>query len=396
MQIRPLHMAVVGAAMLSVKQVGVAFTLLSTFTALLAGLTRRDGKGFDKSLPVKLLVVLIVPALAYVSWSLYKGRYISDTDYSYMYGQFNLNQIDFAEYLRALAGKGEGIRSQTLVKYLEALFTKPLNNVSALPVTYASSLVMVALALIAMRRFFRAQFSGRQAALLGAGCAAGTLGYAFMMSVMYLFCFNDSEKEKLAGFTRYMGSYVLAEALVFAALIFLLALRKYGGGARNGKAVMGRYAAGALAAVVLLNPANLYHMVNRSVIEDPYRSYREHAVQVERYVPADAKVFIIYDQARTVNKKWWDPMQLFVQYYAAELDIDFKYNNAYALNYEDEGVRQAVFDEISACDYLYVAHTCDSVDAAFSGCAGGEALAEGGVYQVEIDENGLALIFVGA
>ena len=48
----------------------------------------------------------------------------------------------------------------------------------------------------------------------------GSLGYAFMMSVLYLFTFNEYEMLNLSSFERYMATYMLAESLI-TSYIFL-------------------------------------------------------------------------------------------------------------------------------------------------------------------------------
>ena len=49
----------------------------------------------------------------------------------------------------------------------------------------------------------------------------GSLGYAFAVCVMYLFCFSEKEMEDLMCFGRYMGTFLICEAM----LLVTLALR---------------------------------------------------------------------------------------------------------------------------------------------------------------------------
>lgn len=56
----------------------------------------------------------------------------------------------------------------------------------------------------------------RTAIEYGMVCICGTLGYAFIMFVLYMFCFSDYESVNLASYSRYMSSYLLGEFLFLA------------------------------------------------------------------------------------------------------------------------------------------------------------------------------------
>lgn len=388
--------ALVGAAMLLTKQVGIAFCLVILLLMLLKAVAGERGARVSKKALAGFCACLAVLVVMYVSWDVYKRRFIDPTDTSYMYGQFNLRLIDFPEYLRALKGQASELRNDTLRRYLSALVSQPINNVPFLPLTYASAYGLCMAVLFIFAWVFKAEFPKRRAIVAGIAYTVGTAGYAFMMSVLYLFCFSDGEKESLAGFTRYMDSYVLGEMLV---LLCVLAVRLH---RRLGRVWTAKprlrdalcCAVAALVSLAAFNPQNAQYLTSRRTVEDPYAYYQTYADRLREAVPPDSKVFIVYDNQRTLHTGWWSPMQLFVQYYASDLDIDFNYTSTYAARFSNAERKAAIVREIGTCDYLFVAHTGDNFDAGMREYNGGEAFVENGVYSVDASGGALRLTLI--
>ena len=102
-------------------------------------------------------------------------------------------------------------------------------------------------------------------------------------------------------------------------------------------------------------------------------------------MPDDARVFLICDKDRTAVPQWWDPMQLFVQYFADNLEIVSEFTNVYAADFADPSVTERLETILADCDYLYLIHTREEVSGWMRGCTEDEVL-ENGIYRVDVRE----------
>ena len=370
---------IVSASLVLVKQVGIAFIMVALLMLFIRELIVLKEKNALKNIWKYILVdcaLLAIPLAFTASWSAYKSRFISDDDFSYMNGQFNLRRIDMGEYLDAVTGKTTGILRDTFADFIDAIFTKKINNVPFLPLTYASMFILC-IAIIIIAVAFLRKLDRKTGIMIGISFLVGTLGYAFMMSILYLFCFPDNEKEVLAGFTRYMDSYVLGELLVLFGLLLPLLLK--GIDNRKGAVIL---VSAALMASIILNSVNLSNILPQRGKENPYSMYRNYAGEIARVVPEDSKVFIVYDKAISTHPQWWSPMQLFVQYYINQVDICENYPGSYAVDYSDAGNKRLIVEELAKNDYLYVINTCDGFNEGLREFNGNMDFEENSFYKI--------------
>lgn len=376
-------LTIVSSSLVLVKQVGIAFfmtALLLLYMKDILMLRRgqldiRDKKG----ILTEAVCVPLVTALAYGSWTLYKARYISDTDFSYTNGQFNLRQIDVGEYLGAVTGQTAGIRRDTFFSFIQAILEKPINSIEAFPLTYLSAFILCMAVLVLFYKQMSDQNGRENIVLLAITFCVGTAGYAFMMSVLYLFCFPDGEKEILAGYTRYMDSYVIGEFLI----LLIVGLRMIHN--RNDKLLCSGNLLIASMLLMVLSTTNLRHFAPQALVQNPYVMYRQYADRMRAELPTDSKVFIVYDKEYTTHPQWWGPLQLFTQYYNNGVDISDVYSGAFAMDYNNENIKKQIVDEIRTCDYVYVINTCDNFNQGMAEFYNGAGFTEDTIYQVVTD-----------
>lgn len=358
-------------ALALIKQSGMAFSVLILLSVFVKVLTEK------LSLKKALCLIGIVAAVfvfCYVSWSICKGRYLVQDDFSRQSGQFNLAQIDIKQYYRILLGKGEGLQTETMRHFCMALLRTPINN-GWLPITYVSLPGIVILIVFLLHRFSPRLFQNKADILnYGITFLCGTIGYAFMMSVMYMFCFPDNEMEILTGYTRYMSSWAFSEALVcFFLLILVLAENRSG---------LKKLIIATLCIACLLNPLNLCKIIPQALTKNPYESYRQYALRLKKDVPDNSIVFIIYDNQQTMHPQWYSPLQLFTQYYNNKVDIVEKYMDAFVADYSDKTTKNNILESIRDSDYLYVVHTSDNVNDGLAELTGGKDLKDNSIYIV--------------
>ena len=68
--------------------------------------------------------------------------------------------------------------------------------------TYVSVFLLLSLAILWLSILFKENFSRKKALLLNGILLIGSVGFAFMLSVMFLFCFLTDEMQELRGYGR--------------------------------------------------------------------------------------------------------------------------------------------------------------------------------------------------
>ena len=380
-------LVIVSTALVMTKQSAMSFFMLFLFLLLLA-IFRRSFCGNQSKIRNQIIcfsATAAVPSLFFYSWMIYKGRYIANDDFSQQGGQFSLRRIDCRSYLNIILGRERGIGHDTFAQYCNALLDRNLSSIPWMPVTWCSAAVLCFAALLFLRRCSWNKVVREASVLLMPVFCVGTAGYAFMMSVLYLFCFPAGEQKELAGFARYMDSYVLGEVLILLVLL-LIALSS------RPERKLSPWILGILVLLLTgLNAPNIRHLIPQRFSPNYYSVYREYAEKLKKTVPADSSVFIVYDKERSTHPQWWGPLQLFVQYYDNEVDISDQFTRAYSADFSDETIRRQVKTAVESCDYLYVVHTCENFNCGMKEYHDGKDFIDNTIYKIST-ENGLEFL----
>ena len=151
---------------------------------------------------IKLSSIIIFPLLTYKSWSLV----IRNID---VFKQFDISIRDVLSLSNGLSD----IQASTSSNYLSALIKTGLTN-GPLKLPYVLLCVIV---LILLMLFIKDNI--RTKASIISSIIVSFVGYALLMYVMYMFCFSEQEMNRLASYTRYMGSFVTASLIITLLLI---------------------------------------------------------------------------------------------------------------------------------------------------------------------------------
>ncbi len=314
------------------------------------------------------LIIIGIPLANYKIW----GLYVSKLG---IVGQFDMKAISIERYLGIFIGNEQGIERDTLINYFRALFQKPINSLEWFPITYVSALVLIYAAIIFLNIKFKDDLGRKSAAIIGVVFTCGTIGYAFMMSVLYLFCFNKVEMKNLASYDRYMASYVLGEVLILI-IIYIMIISKKNEIFWSIKKLF-------LITLVcmFLNSDNIFYMAPQMLRENTHKIYEEYADYLKKRVEPGSKVFIIYDAEKT-DQNWYGPMQIYINYYDNDLVVDYNYNDAFVVDLSDESIKEKVVDEILKNDYLYVINVNDNINSNLVGLLGRE-FSEDTIYKID-------------
>ena len=370
--------------LVGIKQIGIAFLMLCLlyyFLTLCAdqvcgkasvhGPEEKDAKqGIRWGC---FAVSAAVPFLSMYVWERYTGQFEISR-------QFDLPLADIkamkeiaggALSLNANASGGVSLK-ETLVRFVLALFETNIWN-GWIPVTFVSALFLYILVLVVLHGKNRERFPVPRALLPGIVFTVGTAGYAAMMLLLYLFCFEPEEVSGFSNYPRYMGSWLLGAVLVLA----FIAAELY----RDTLKRVGR--TGTLALVwlicaVLLYPAGLLYFVPQRLHGNPRGAFRELAGSLSESVEPGASVFLVSDSSS-------DDTQLFTAYYADGIRISMEDIHAALYDYEGQpGLVAQVAESMGHNDYVYVVRAGEKLRKAFAaGDAAGapEVLSESGLLE---------------
>ena len=316
------------------KQMGLAFVLLVWFFYTM--LEIRD--------LVRSLALLITPAISYSIWN----HYITRLELS---GQFSFEKISIREVFRILAGGGEHIQHLTYVKYIRALFTTNLGT-GIFSMTYVSAVLLAFCILAVMACLFRTVVRKGEMLQYAVLFAVGSVGYAFTMLVLYMFCYSEGEMSILASYERYMSTYVLSEyVILFCLLIRLLVRKKID--VCTYQVVLGMLGAGLLT----VGTDGLSQLMPQMLWEKDVE-YKEQADYIQSLTPAGAEVFMISSHN--------DVYTYFLSYYLDDRRIDVRYltSNVATWSADNTDYWNGVLDCIREDGYVYLYNVTDEVQDA--------------------------------
>ena len=349
------------ACLLITKQVGIAFALVLWFYFFITGIREKPSW---RVFFAELAAVVAVPLLPYLAWS----RYVRGLGYK---GQFDLAKISPEQILPAVRDTyNETLEGITLKSYVHALFEKNVADFS-FPLTYAAAFfVMLGIVWLLYLFFKDRSFGKRDAVTLGATLGCGTMGYALLMGVLYLFCFGGDEMFRLASFERYMGAWLLAEAVILVEVLLVLL---------DGQGLL-RLRGIAIALLVCMlvgNSGNLNVLVPAVFTGSQSKPFIDMAAGIEQYAGEGEQVFILSDNLG---------IQFYVNYFADEMKMFFCTMDVPALDLSDEETRKNIGSMIfDNNDWLYVENTSKNFNSAFADRNNGEGLQKGTLYRIRED-----------
>ncbi len=198
------------SAMALTKQVSIAFILLVWFFYTI-NLANKKNCSFKCGIVTSILV-LAVPFIIMKSWNLYtKGLGLT--------GQFDLSKISVSSIFGILCGHGEEVQLKTRDLYFEALIKQPLSS-GTVKLSYLTIALFITVLLTFLYVIYKKQFNKSVYVKLLITIVGGSVAYAFMMFVLYMFCFSEYEMLNLNSYGRYMDCYVVGVLFV---ILFVIA-----------------------------------------------------------------------------------------------------------------------------------------------------------------------------
>ena len=288
-----------------------------------------------------ILLLIVIPLSFWMGWNKYTSTMKVEQ-------QFKLTDIKLSELKGIIAGtSGENYQQEAALNYYNAIKTTNITT-SVFPLTYTQSVALAFLLLIIIMILYQNKDNKERFLLAGVTLGLGSIGYAFVMLVMYVFSFGPWEGPRLASFDRYMDTYIILM------LIFLYMIYAYYN-INNKNKEKREYMFLLLPFLLFLiespqKSSNIYP----KIIKSPTNAYEIHAQNIIKQTTENAKVFII---AQTSEGDY----QYFVKYYMNPRITNLKYYSLSKLknnNYESEFYKD-VNKYMLKYDYLYLANIDD-------------------------------------
>ena len=191
---RNINIALCFWALISMKQSGIAFCCLAILMLLVKDIVIDKKKNY-----VVIVLMVLVPVVTYIIWNNYIAAVGALED-----AQFKLSQIklfDFFNIARGTAGQEWQIIS--FKNFLSAL-TNAAIFIKPIKLNYVLSVLIVFVLMIIEGIINK----NKKMYIVSSIFLFGSIAYALMMLLLYMFSFGEIEGPMLAAYNRYMISYV--------------------------------------------------------------------------------------------------------------------------------------------------------------------------------------------
>lgn len=328
------------AALILTKQTGLAFAGVLLLYFLIE--TYRKSKQKFLMRLFSLLSVTVFSAFNYLLWNDYTGRLE-------IAGQFSLSNINIKEYIKIVFGITRGFTRGVFLDYSSALFTRNILN-SNLSIAYVSATIGLIATLLLMYKAFHT-FDHKEAISISVSLLIGSIGYALMLSVLYQFCFEESEMIQLSSYERYMCSYLGAEAVFIAMIMWQsLQIRNVNYGTEIVALLL------LIASLSIFVPSGLYELVPSPVRKMSASSGSEIAGLFEDSIPKGSSVVLFTEGTEGDTYA--------TGYYAKDYTV-LGPLEVYKLDYSEEENCNSVLSLISSSNYVYIEKPTDEFNSAF-------------------------------
>ena len=246
----------------------------------------------------------------------------------------------------------------------------------------AFALVILIIVLTAI--FFKKDFKPGKGIAVGAALTVGTIGYAFMLSVLFLFCFTPDEMQDLRGYERYVDSFIAGEVIGLILLIILLLNKNKKIFEKSNTIVI------ALLVSLIFVGTALYRVAPALTKQVDYE-YKNMADFASAYTEPDSDVIMVYNPSS--YNSWYGGLQARVYYYDNDRDFPLD-TDLYNLALYGINVAEVLTSRLTQSDkpcYIYVLQTNEVLDSYLAPAAGTETLGSETVYRVSLDNGALQL-----
>ncbi len=347
------------AGLIMTKQMGIAFYGILIWTLIGSYLIEKENKNLKSVMVMALSIVL--PLLFYMSWKVY-------TDRLGLVGQFDLGNITISRVMSDITGNGSEEAFEICKIYIDYIFHRSI-FIGYVSITYFGVFVFTIVILALLGLLFRND--SKRLILLGTSCIVGTLGYAFTMMVLYMYCYPS--EEPAVCYDRYMGAYVISEVILLLLVLILefADLNVYG-------KIRFNIVALSFMVILIIALSDKEHLNNLSPAfmndTDDADKYAAFAEELDQYTDAGSTILIID------NKQGY--RRNYIHYYLNDIYIDDRYPNIYDEDITDETYADTFVNDLLDDDYLYMVNINDDLKEVLGQYTDSGKLKSKGIYSI--------------
>jgi hypothetical protein len=327
-------------------------------------------KNIKKAICIFLTLILI-PLLLYFGWSKYVKNIGCDS-------QFNLSDIKINELYGIVIGTtGEEWQHTTTKNYFNALFNKSITTSNVLALSYLQSTILIFVFLLILWLFFKNKFYKNQFLSINTTLFFGSIGYAFVMLLLYVFSFGLYEGPNLASYDRYMATYIIICLVVLIYLIGIIISRS------KNKEIYLLILCGTL---FCIQSPNKMSALIPSITTSQENIFSYNANILSEKTDDFDKIYII---AQNSSGEY----QFYIKYYCNPRITNLLYFN---LPVDDEIDTKKYFNDnmleyMKDFDYLYLASIDDNFIEKYSFMFEKEKIEQNGLYKIDYNNGNIKL-----
>lgn len=344
------------------KQVGIAFVLLGVFYYVLVNIKRLN----NKNTLLGILMIVLLPLGFYLLWN----QLIKPYD---IVRQFDLSKVSISGFIEVL-NNPSSYQFEALKLYINALFKERLYTYP-IPMTFLSSLLVQLLLLEVLKRF-NDEINITKFELI---CVLGIAGYAFMMMILYVFCYPEREALILISYHRYLSSMTTG---LFLSILFMYVMTFKD---KIESLDLRKAFVGVLLVLALFDSNKLLNFAPQAILGNRFTNYEQLAKQFENKLEKGSYVYILY------NHDIADSYPAFVSYYLDDIYMCKVNTDFYKNEYKDNKELDEAIKELGQYDYIYVVESSETFNKYFSSLNDEKEYKNNTIYKVENTNGSITL-----
>ena len=324
--------------LLLTKQICLAIYIMILFFLIgriIQYIKASEGKVLIKATFILSIFALLIPIFNTLLWNDYISNYKVDR-------QFDTADIELSK-LPGIINKtaGKEYQQETANLFIDSLYSKDIAN-SYIKLSYIQIVAISLVIMYFIYKKFKDIYDKKEYILLTTTVVLGYIGYAFVLMIMYVFCFWMEESLTMASMARYTSSFIL--------IVLYLCLMLYFNGLYKTNQESSKKPWLILLILFIcqvpyaMRNLELYHTLNFD-----NDGYKEYAHILKLNVPKGAKVYQINQYMDNGTQRFAEFFEqkkynYYVHYYSMELPMNIENCNF--------SVKEDVDSEIYFNDYI--------------------------------------------
>lgn len=323
---------------------------------------------------ITFILLIIIPLLMWKGWSSY-------VDNMGVYQQFKISDLKIQELLGVVKQTSGEIYQQAAARnFISAILRNGLMTSNVISLTYFQCIIIVFLLLYLIWLYGKNILDKKEIILSGITLGIGSVGYLFVMLVLYVFSFGPVEGPNLASFYRYIPTYIIVcLSFILQLYIFINSKKEMEKEPKNNE--LKNLILVTTILILLQSPVYLLKLAPRVIKNHVNDVYINHANSISNKTDENSKIYIIAQNSDGAY-------QFYTSYYMSPRVVNVKFYN---LPKDLENYEEYFYSEVNnymlEYDYLYLAVIDEDFENNYNFLFNNEKIEKGQLYKIE-NENG--------